>query len=209
MGRRGTTTLLAALPALVLTVAGLFHPHSLTTATADTWFRLHLVAMFVFPLVGIGLVVGLAGRRDPVAWLVRLAAFGYAVAYTALDVISGVTAGYVTSRLPDGTPRPEEVSLIFGIGTPVGELGSWALLVATSLLLLDGLRRLGPRAVALVVLPVGAWLVHVDHIFAPEGVVGMALIGVGTALVTWWSHDDTRLTGAERQPIRSDGRHSG
>jgi len=139
----------------------------------------------------------------------RVAAFGYATAYTALDVISGVTAGYVTSRLPDGTPRPEEVSLIFRIGTPVGEVGSWALLLATTVLLLDGLRRSGPRAAALVVLPVGAWLVHVDHIFAPEGVAGMALIGVGTELVTWWSFDDTQLPGAERQPIRCGGRHSG
>ena len=143
------------------------------------------------------------------AWLVRVTAFGHATAYTALDVISGITAGYFTSRLPEGTPRPEEVSLIFRIGTPVGELGSWALLVATTLLLLDGLRRLGPRAAGLVVLPVGAWLVHVDHIFAPEGAAGMALIGVGAALVTWWSYDDTQLPGAQRQPIRRDGRHSG
>ncbi len=179
--RRTTLSGLVALPALALAGAGLLHPHSLTTDSADLWLRLHLVALFVFPLVGISLMVPVIGRRDVVAWLVRLGAFGFATAYTALDVISGVTAGYVTSRLPDGTPRPDEVSSIFRIGTPVGEIGSWALLLATTLLLLDGVRRLRLGALPLVGLPVGAWLVHTDHIFAPMGVVGMLLIGVGTA----------------------------
>ncbi len=183
MTRRATPPLLAALPALVLAAAGLLHPHALTTDSADTWFRLHLLALFVFPLVGLALVAPLAGRSDPVAWLVRMGAYGYATAYTALDVISGITAGYVTSRLSDGATRPETVSWIFRIGTPVGEVGSWCLLAATTLLLLDGLRRQGPRALVLVVLPVGAWLVHVDHIFSPWGVAGMALVGVGTAVL--------------------------
>lgn len=88
-------------------------------------------------------------------------------------------------------------------------MGSWALLLATTLLLLDGLRRFGPRAAALVVLPVGAWLVHADHIFAPTGVAGMAFLGVGTALATWWSRDDTQPPEAQRQPIGDDARHSG
>jgi len=203
MHRRSTLSVLAALPALVLAVAGLVHPHSLTSDSADLWFRLHLVALFVFPLVGAGLVVPLAGQRDAVAWLVRLGAFGYATAYTALDVISGVTAGYVTSRLPDGTPRPEEVSSIFGIGTPVGEVGSWALLLATTLLLLDGLRRHGVRALALLMLPAGGWLVHSDHIFAPLGVAGMALIGVGTGLAVWWNTHDTPTRGGHRATVRT------
>ncbi|QBR91716.1 hypothetical protein [Nocardioides euryhalodurans] len=187
MDRRSTTTALAAAPALALAVAGLVHPHSLTTESADTWLWLHLVGMFVFPLVGAGLVVPLRGRRDPLAWGVRAAAFVYAVAYTALDVISGVTAGYVTGRLPAGASRPEEVSWIFRIGTPVGEVGSWALLLATTLLLVDGVHRLRVRALSLVTLPLGAWGVHVDHIFSPTGVAGMLLIAVGTAAAVWWS----------------------
>lgn len=201
MDRRTTLALLAGLPAVVLAVAGLFHPHSLNATTADLWFRLHLVALFVFPLVGAGLVVALAGRRDPLAWLVRVAAYGYATAYTALDVISGITAGYVTSRLPDGASRPEEVSWIFRIGTPVGEVGSWCLLVATALLVGDAARRLGVRALVLLVLPAGAWLVHVEHIFAPEGVAGMALVAIGTALLVRWSAHDTQTARAAGQPI--------
>jgi hypothetical protein len=40
-------------------------------------------------------------------------------------------------------------------------------------------------AVGAVTLVPGAWLVHVGHIFAPEGVAGMALLAVGAA---WWAH---------------------
>ena len=173
---------LAAAPAAALAAAGLLHPHHLTTATADTWLLLHLAGLLVFPLVGVGLVVPLAGRGDPVAWLVRVAAYVYATAYTALDVVSGIGAGWVTSRLPDGATRPQEVSWLFRIGTPIGEVGSWALIVATVVLVLDALRRRGAVALPLVVLPAGAWAVHSDHIFAPVGALGMAMIAVGTLL---------------------------
>jgi hypothetical protein len=173
---------LAAAPAATLAVAGLLHPHHLTTATADTWLLLHLAGLFVFPLVGAGLVVPLAGRGDPVAWLVRVAAYVYATAYTALDVVSGIGAGWVTSRLPDGASRPQEVSWLFRIGTPIGEVGSWALILATVVLVLDALRRRGFAALPLALLPAGAWAVHADHIFAPVGALGMALLAAGTVL---------------------------
>ncbi len=75
------------------------------------------------------------------------------------------------------------MSLLFRIGTPLGEVGSWALLATCALLALDQIRRHGAvGAVALVLLP-GAWLVHVDHIFSPRGVLGMLLIAAGTAAV--------------------------
>lgn len=188
---------LTALPGLALAVVGLFHHHSLTSATAGTWTWLHVAGIFVFPLVGAALVVPLAGRRDPLAWTVRVGAYVYATAYTALDVISGVTAGFVTSRLPDGAPRPDEVRSIFAIGGPIGEVGSWALLAATALVAVDTLVRYAARGVVGVLLPVGAWCVHVDHIFSPWGVLGMALLGVGTAAVTWlvWRRRRASTTG--------------
>lgn len=178
-------TVLTGLPGLALAVVGLFHPHSLNATTAPTWTWLHVAGLFVFPLVGLALVVPLVGRRDPLSWAVRVGAYVYATAYTALDVISGITAGFVTDRLPDGAPRPDEVRSIFAIGGPIGEVGSWALLVATTLLAVDVLARYAARGAVAVLLPAGAWCVHVDHIFSPWGVLGMALLGVGTGAVTW------------------------
>lgn len=176
--------LLLAAPGLVLAVAGLFHPHHLTYDTSWRWSALHVPGLLVFPLVGWALAELVGGRRDPVAWLVRLAAYVYATFYTALDVVSGIAAGYVTHQLGPGVPRPDEVRLMFRIGTPLGEVGSYALMATCVLLVLDrAVRRdAGPALSALVLLVPGAVLVHLDHIFSPRGVAGMALLGVGTAV---------------------------
>lgn len=181
---RTRLAVLLALPGLVLAGAGLFHPHSLSHETSWRWFSLHVPGLLVFPLVGVALMVLVRGRHDPLAWAVRAGAYVYATFYTALDVISGMAAGWVTHELGPGVERPEEVSLLFRLGTPVGEVGSWALLATTVLLVADlARRRRLPAAGAGLVLVVGAWLVHVDHIFAPTGVVGCALLGLGTAAV--------------------------
>lgn len=180
--------LLLALPGLGLAVAGLFHPHGLSHETSRLWFGLHVPGLLVFPLVGLALAWLVRGRTDPVAWVVRLAAYGYATFYSALDVISGIAAGWVTWQLGPGVERPDEVRLLFRIGTPLGEIGSWALLACVAVLVADrllrGRRPTAATLVGLLVLP-GAWLVHVGHIFAPEGVAGMALLGVGTAALSW------------------------
>lgn len=198
--------LLVALPALSLAVAGLFHPHSLDADTAQRWFGLHVAGLLVFPLVGVALAALVRGRRDPVAWVVRVAAYVYATFYTALDVVSGMAAGYVTRELGPGVPRPDEVRLLFRIGTPIGEVGSWALLVCVVVLTVDLLARHRVAALPALLLVPGAWLVHTDHIFSPLGVAGMALIGVGCgALVA------TRpgLVAVVVQPSAYDERHSG
>lgn len=175
---------LVALPGLALAVAGLGHPHHLDYATARWWFGLHLAGLAVFPLVGLALVRLVRGARDPLALLVRLAAYVYATFYTALDVVSGLAAGWVTRGIGPGVPRPREVSLLFAVGTPLGRVGEAALLVAVLAvavrLLLRGAARAAVAAVALVP---GAWLVHTDHIFAPRGALGMALLGLGCAAV--------------------------
>jgi hypothetical protein len=171
---------LLAAPGLSLAAAGLVHPHHLTHATALRWTMLHVVGLFVFPLVGMALAALVAGRRGPVAWLVRLSAYTYATAYSALDVISGIGAGYVTWRLGEGAERPDAVRYLFVIGGRLGEVGSWALIGCAAVVVLDAVRRMGPAAAPGSILVVGAGLVHVDHIFAPTGVVGMALVGLGT-----------------------------
>ncbi len=181
---RTRLAVLVALPGLALAGAGLLHPHSLSHATAGRWFGLHVAGLLVFPLVGAALALLVRGRGDPVAWVVRAAAYTYATFYSALDVISGIAAGYVTRELGPGVPRPDEVRLLFRIGTPLGEVGSVALLVCCAALALDALlRRELPAAAAGGVLVVGAWLVHLDHIFSPRGVIGMLLLGLATAAV--------------------------
>lgn len=181
--RRLAWPLLLAAPAFALAAAGLFHPHHLTYDTSQRWFTLHLPGLLVFPLVGVALAALVRLRTDPLAWAIRLTAYAYATFYTALDVISGVAAGYVTHQLGPGVPRPEAVSLLFRIGTPLGEIGSWSLIACTVLVAADTVRRHAAPGLVGVVLVPGAWLVHVDHIFSPKGVLGMVVLGLGTALV--------------------------
>lgn len=183
MPRPSRAAALAALPGLVLGVAGLWHPAHLTSATAHTWWTLHVAGLFVFPLVGVALAALVRGRRDPVAVLVVLAAYVYATAYSALDVISGIGAGFVTSRLPVGAPRPDEVRSLFAIGTPLGHVGSVALVVALLLLTLDGVRRVGLAGWVGLVGVAGAVLLHRFHIYPPYGSAGIALVGLATGLL--------------------------
>jgi len=198
--------LVVALPALSLAAAGLFHPHRLDADTADRWFALHVAGLLVFPLVGVALAALVRGRRDPVAWAVRLAAYGYATFYSALDVISGIAAGYVTRELGAGVPRPDEVRLLFRIGTPLGEVGSWSLLVCCVLLAGDLLARHRVGALPVLLLVPGAWLVHTDHIFSPLGVAGMTLLGVGCGLLV---ATRPQLIAVRVQPLGGEPRHSG
>ena len=176
---------LVALPGVALALAGLRHPHHLDYDTARWWFGLHLAGLLVFPLVGVALAWLVRGRHDPLAWLVRVAAYVYATFYTALDIVSGLAAGWVTRNLGPDVPRPPEVSLLFRVGTPIGQVGSAALIVAglavAADLLLRG-RHVPGGLVVGVLLVGGGWLVHVDHIFAPRGVLGMLLVGAGCAL---------------------------
>lgn len=180
---------LAALPGVALAVAGFFHPESLTEHTAHRWWTLHVPGMVAFPLVGVALMAlyrhRWPRRGDPVAWVVVLAAAGYAIFYNALDILSGIGAGFVTSRLPTGAPRPDEVRSIFAIGGPLGEIGSWCLLVACALVAADAVRRWGAAGAPAVLLVPGAWAVHVDHIFWPWGALGMGLVGVVTGYLAW------------------------
>jgi hypothetical protein len=172
--------ILCALPGLVLGVAGLWHPVHLNAATAHTWWTLHVAGLFFFPLVGVALMALVWGRRDVVAVLVVLAAYVYATAYSALDVLSGIGAGYVTDHLPAGAPRPDEVRSLFAIGTPLGHIGSVALILAALLVTFDAVRRVGAVAAVGLLAVLGAVLVHRFHIYPPWGSSGIALVGLGT-----------------------------
>lgn len=175
--------LLLALPGLTLGAAGLLHPHDLSYDTADTWMSLHVAGLVVFPLVGVAAIRLVTGRRDPVAWLVRVAAYVYATFYTGLDLVSGMAAGWVTRQTGPGE-LPPSVGQLFELGHPLDRIGAAGLVVLALALTADRLLRGSPRTalVGLLLVP-GALLVRSDHIFAPQGALGMALIGVGTGVL--------------------------
>lgn len=172
---------LLALPGLALAGAGLLHPHRLTYDSSARWMWLHLAGLVVFPLVGWALAEVVTRRRDAVAWLVRLAAFGYATFYTALDVVYGIAAGFVINRTGPDAPRPPTINLLGDIADSLGAVGSWSLLAGALLVAADSLWRRRFHAIPVLLLLPGAWLVHTDHIFSPRGAAGMALIGLSTA----------------------------
>lgn len=177
---------LFAAPALALGAVGSTHPAFLARDTAQHWWVMHLIGLFVFPLVAIALAALMRGRRGAVPIVVVLAAYVFATCYTALDVISGIGAGWVTDKLPPNTLRPEAVTLSFDIGGKLGEVGAWALLVAAVVLTLDAVRRHGPvLAAPALFLVVGAWFLRTEHIFPTGGVLSCVAIGVGTGWLAW------------------------
>lgn len=201
MRSRLVLPLVVALPALALAGAGLLHPHRLTYETSTLWWTLHVPGLLAFPLVGASLAWLVRGRNDASAWLVRVSAFVYATFYSALDVVNGIAAGYVTQRLGPGAPRPDEVRYLFDIGRPLGDVGEWGLLVCCLAVAVDQVRRhrwTGAPALGLVL---GAWWVREDHIFSPLGVAGMAVIGVVSAYLAW---NDPRIFATRRiDPAKS------
>ncbi|SDS41617.1 hypothetical protein SAMN04488570_1830 [Nocardioides scoriae] len=180
-----TAGVLSALPGLALMAAGYFHPERLDEGTAHRWWTLHVPGMLVFPLVGVALMWLFKGRRDPLAVVAVLAAFVYAIFYNALDILSGIGAGWVTSRLPSGAARPDEVRSIFAIGTPLGEIGSWGLLVAAVVVALDALLRHRLAGLPGLLLVPGAVLLHLDHIYWPQGALGIGLVGLATGWLAY------------------------
>ena len=87
---RAVRACLFATPGAALAVVGTTHPHTLSYSSSAHWTIMHVIGLLVFPLVGAALT-GLVWRRtDPLAPVVGVAAYVYATAYTALDVIAGI-----------------------------------------------------------------------------------------------------------------------
>lgn len=174
---------------VALAVAGLVHPHLLTTATADRWTSLHIVLLPVFPLLTLGFVVPLWGRprRDAagvatvVAWV---CAFFYATFYTGLDTVAGVAAGTVARNAGDGADVGSSVQALFDTGDALGYVGAYAFggaVLAASVALFI---RYGVRTVpgSLILLPASYSFVD-SHIFWPRGVFTMLAFAAGFALI--------------------------
>lgn len=169
---------IAAGPA-VMAVAGLTHPVVLTPDSAHHWAVLHTVLIPLFPLVGLNLGWLVAGLGGVLPWVVRTAAFGYAVFYPAVDLLAGIGAGRLVELGED--PDAPAVRALFARGNALSEVGVVALgigCVAAVAVLAPRLRRAVVWALPLLA---GAFLFAEFHIYRPFGVTGMALLAVGFA----------------------------
>jgi len=182
---------LFAAPGLALAVAGLFHPASLTASSADTWTLLHVVLLPVFPLLGLLVWWLLRGVPGPLAWAAKVAAFGFAAFYTALDVLAGIATGALArDAVERGVPLPsDEIGALFSAGSTLGRLGAWLFIAACALASVALFVRAGnvmlPGA---VLLTGGAYLLSEGHVYWPVGGSGMLALAAGFALLAMAPH---------------------
>lgn len=173
--------LLIASPAYALALLGFAHPLFLTPQTADRWRAVHVLFLPLFPLLAIAVCALLRRCTGAVAWVARLAAFGYAVLYGALDAIAGIGAPATVQRRGRAAP----IGDLFDAGDQLGHLGVLGL--ALALALTAGLlwwRTRSPWALGggLVALAGCPWF-YLHHVFAPRGVLALVAIGTGLALM--------------------------
>jgi hypothetical protein len=167
---------------IVLAAAGLFHPDDLTTDTAIAWRSLHLALLPVFPLLAAGPVLLLRGIGGPVAAIARVAAYSYAVFYTALDAIAGIGAGAVAASTEEDIETVEPpLHALFEIGNTLGLIGSASFLLAAAATSVALVQRYGRRAVpGAVVFLLASMPFLFSHIYWPIG--GLTLLGMALGL---------------------------
>ena len=178
--------LLVTVPAVLCALVGLTHPATLDASSALYWRNLHLALIPVFPLIG--LAPWLIARRAGV-WLGRLGAlfgYGFAIFYTALDILAGVAGGALISAGDTGTPVFEIARILGVIGVVSLVLGC---LVASFAAFRTGDVRTLPGAVLACV---GAVLVQPFHIYAGLGTLAMLLLAGGFAILA--------ITGEPKDP---------
>jgi hypothetical protein len=196
-------------PAVVLAGLGLTHPQDLTATSAPWWTTLHVLLLPLFPLLALSLWLLLRGLSGPAAWAARIAAYGYAAFYTALDVLAGIAAGELTQLNAERGLQTDtvEVDRMFAVGNDLGEIGVWCFGVACAATALAVVGRVGRRALPGAVVLVAAAVVFVAggvHIYWPWGVGTMLALAVGLGLLAAVVPDpqprDSQTTGEPEQP---------
>lgn len=177
---RARTAALVALPGLVLAAVGaLVHPGFLDPTTARAWWTVHVYLVPVFPLIALAVWWLLRGVRGPLAAAARVAAYGFAALYTALDVLSGIGAGLVVEA-----GAGELAGRLFAVGDALGHTGVWLLLASAVLTGLALLPRDGaPVLVGAAVLAGACVPFRAAHIFHPTGVWAMVGVAAGCVLI--------------------------
>jgi hypothetical protein len=205
---RWARVVVIAAPAVVLAGLGLTHPQDLTATSAPWWTTLHALLLPLFPLLAFSLWLLLRGLPGPAAWVARIAAYGYAAFYTALDVLAGIAAGELTQLNAERGLQTDavEVDRLFAVGNDLGDIGVWCFGVACAATALAVVGRLGRRALPGAVVLVAAAVVFVAggvHIYWPWGVGTMLALAVGLGLLAAALPDpqqrDTQATGESGQ----------
>jgi hypothetical protein len=142
----------------------------------------------LFPLLALSLWLLLRGVQGPVAWVARIAAYGYAVFYTALDVLAGIAAGELTQLNAERGLQTDavEVDRMFAVGNDLGDIGVWCFGIAYAATAVAVVGRVGRRALPGAVVLVTAAVVFVAggvHIYWPQGVGTMLALAVGLGLL--------------------------
>jgi hypothetical protein len=206
---RWARVMVIAGPAVVLAGFGLTHPQDLTATSAPWWTTLHVLLLPLFPLLALSLWLLLRGLSGPAAWAARIAAYGYAAFYTALDVLAGIAAGELTQLNAERGLQTHtvEVDRMFAVGNDLGEVGVWCFGIACAATALAVVGRVGRRALPGAVVLVAAAVVFVAggvHIYWPWGVGTMLALAVGLGLLAAVLPDrqprDSQTTGEPEQP---------
>jgi hypothetical protein len=184
---RWVRVLVVAAPAVMLAGLGLAHPQELTATSAPWWTTLHILLVPIFPLLAVSLWLLLRGVPGPVAWVARIAAYGYATFYSVTDVVVGIGAGELTrfNAARGVQARTVELDRLIGVGNDVGGIGIWCFLVACVATALAVVLRVGRRALpgALVLLVAGVLFTGGWHTYWPAGVATMLVLAVGLGLL--------------------------
>ncbi len=196
---------------LLLSAAGIAHPHGLSRSTASDWAHLHIALLPVFPLLTVGLLVplwhrprlSLAGFATVVAWA---GAFVYAAFYTGLDAVAGIAAGTAVEHAGEtGSLGPVKRPL-YDTGEALGQAGAYALIGAIAATAVVLLPKHGVRVLpGTVVLLAAGWSFVDSHIFWPRGVWTMLGFALGFALLAWGTAGRERFGETDMLPRHAAG----
>jgi hypothetical protein len=179
--RRPVALVAAAVPPLLLAGLGTTHPTLLTPESAPWWRDLHVIGLFLFPLLALGPWVVVRGRGRVLEAVVVVVGFVYACCYTALDVLAGIGAGQETVVVGPGP----WVAALFGMADRVMLPGVYAYLATavlgglTAVVVTRGVAARTAAVVGTVLVVGGAWSFLTSHIYPPVGVVTMLVLAVG------------------------------
>lgn len=172
MNRR-TRAIVVGAPPVLCALIGLTHPLELTAATSEYWRNMHLALIPIFPLIGAAawLLARQAGRSYGL--LAALFGYGFAIFYTALDILAGVAGGALVTA--GQSPEP-----VFAIARLLGPIGVLCLVLGCVVAGAAAFRIAGVTTLPGTFLAcIGAALLQPGHIYAGLGTLAMLLLGGG------------------------------